>query len=300
MRWKYILVGLLILALCLLISCGMIPGHRAAAPLSQRTGQVAASLTALPEELAPVKLLARQNGIVVWSGRRDTVGSYEIYAGTGAYRAVETPLTGEWEIFSMAPSPDGGMWMILEKEKRCVMMKISTIGAVVMKREMDFRPESIVCDSSGHVFLAAAGEVWRLSPTGELQGHITVCQEGAVLHLAAKRERVFVRSKAPGEPACYMEIMGDMSLGDPFKACMARADAWPIGSFLPEYTVMERDDVGLYACREDGCWETVCLWSELRLNGTIEADWINDAQGRGNVVYVQNGLHYCLTLYAAE
>lgn len=302
MQRRSVTVVILMLILCLLISCGVRTMQRAAAPMSRTQGQVTTSLTALPEDLKSVKLLAKTNSIVLRAVRDSGEGTYEVRPVSGAYRRMVSPLAGDWDVLAMTPTPDGGLWTVITSEARCVLMKTSSAGALLTEQALeDIVPETIVCDSDGNVFLAADGQVQKRSPEGALLDVAELAgAKGAALHLAAQGNRVFVRYQPAGETGRYVEILPDLSLGAPFDACVAKGEVWPIGSFLPDYTVMEQDAVGLYACREDGTWETVCLWSELHLDGTIDRELMNDIQGCGVVAYEKNGVKYCLTLSAAK
>ena len=100
-----------------------------------------------------------------------------------------------------------------------------------------------------------------------------------------------------------MEIFEDFSVGERFCGCVKMESSNgvnAIGSFLPEYILMEYDDAGLYACRENGDWETVCRWSDQHLDGTVSGRLVCDVHGYGVVLYEKNGSIYTLTLSSVK
>lgn len=298
---KSIWITACVLLLCTLFACGVMEQGSAAAPLAEDMDQVRTTLTMLPEELNSVQLLARTSSIILSADSDGEAATYEYRPSSGAYRRMIPPIEGNWEIKAVTASPDGCLWAILTSEERAVMMK-SSQGSVQIQQELeDFIPETILCDSIGHVFAASGGTVRRYSPEGALQGTLTLQNrsEVAELELASKQDRMFLRVRWTGEKSVYMELMSDMTLGDSFEACVTNWNLSPIGSFLKDYLVMEADSVGLYAYRENSGWETVCLWAEQHLDGTVDKHLISDAQGSGMVRYEKDGQVYCLNLSPA-
>lgn len=298
---KSIWITICVLLLCVLFACGVMEQGSAAAPLAEDMDQVRTTLTMLPEELNSVQLLARTSNIVLSADSDGETAIYEYRPSSGAYRRMIPPIEGNWDVKAITAAPDGGLWAVLTSEEQCLLMK-SSQGSVLIQQELeDFRPESILCDSIGHVFAASGGTVRRYSPEGTLQGTLTLPNrsEVAELELASRQDRVFVRVRWTGEKSVYMELMSDMTLGDSFDACVTKWNSDPIGSFLKDYLVMEADSVGLYAYRETGGWETVCLWAEQHLDGTVDNHLISDVQGGGVVRYEKDGQVYCLNLFPA-
>lgn len=262
-------------------------------------GQVRTTLTTLPEELETVKLLARTSSIMLSAVRNGSTEIYEYSPSSGAYRHMESPVDGT--VKAMAAAPDGSLWTVIHAKTGCVLLK-SSQGNVLLQQELDsFVPETIICDSVGHVFAASKDTIHRYSPEGILQDTLTLPDrsEIAELQLAARQERVFLRIRRTGERGTYTELLTDMTLGHSFDACVTDWNVEPIGSFLKEYLVMESDRNGLYAYRENSGWETVCLWTAQHLDGTVEKWLISDSQGSGIMQYEKNGLVYCLNLSPA-
>ena len=297
MRRRSVWLGIFVLILCVLAFCGSQLYQRAAAPLAKQQGRVAVSLSALPGDLYDAKLLAAgANPIVQKNG-----ALYEVIEN--AYRRLELPeeFTAIPEL--IAPSPDGGLWVVADQLKgQQVLVKISLQGTVLVQQEVvENRVQSIACDIVGHVFLATdEGEVWRYSPEGVFQGSVELPCVEANLRLAVQKERVFVRACSGNQRGRYLEILPELSVREEGEGCLRGGEVCPIGSFLPEYALMEYDDVGLYACGSDGTWETVCLWEELHLDGTLQGKLCSNFQGHGVVKYEKNGTAYVLTLYEAR
>lgn len=284
--------------LCVLFACGAMDQAQAAAPLAEDMSQVRTTLTMLSEELDSVQILARTSSIVLSADSGGETAIYEYRPSSGAYRRMAPPVEGNWEVTAATASPDGYLWVVLVSEEQCVLLK-SGQGSVLLQQDLgDFVPETIRCDSAGHVFAASEGTVRRYSPDGALQGTLTLPNRSEVAEVtfAAKQDRVFLRVRRTGEKSVYMELMSDMTLGDGFDACVTNWNVSPIGSFLKDYLVMEADNVGLYAYRENGGWETVCLWEEQHLDGTVDKHLISDIQGGGVVRYEKDGQVYCLNL----
>ena len=204
-----------------LIACGIVPHAEASAPMAQDPSQVRATLTALPEDLHSVTLLARTTSLVLRASNEGNVSTYEYRPASGAYRRLTVPLDGEWKIGAMAASPDGCLWTVFHGEKGSVLMKTSQ-GNVLIQRELeDFSPETILCDSVGHVFAATTEEVRRYSPEGELQETMVIPEQDVKeLRLASRQDRLFLRMKCAGKRAVYWKLQADMTLGDSFEACV--------------------------------------------------------------------------------
>lgn len=285
---------------CGLVACGIVPRSEASAPMAQNHGQVRTTLTPLPEDLHSVTLRARTSSIVLQALSDGIESTYEYRPATGAYRRLVVPMEGDWTVGAMTASPDGCLWSVLYSEEGCVLIK-SSQGSVLLQCDlMDFIPDTLVCDNVGHVFAATADEVRRYSPEGELQGSLNIQDLGDEVRLAAQQQRVFLRARTSNGKGVYWELSADMTLGSSFDACVSDRDAWPIGSFLEGYCIMEADSTGLYAYREDFGWETVCLWSEQNLDGTVDSHLISDAQGCGAVQYEKNRRTYCLNLAPSQ
>lgn len=295
MRRRYILLCGFIMTLGALISCGMWMGRQAAAPMARQQGQVSAALSVLPENLFDAELLASGGNPIV---RKDGGTLYEVMRQ--AYRRMELPIEGE--VVQIAPAPDGGLWLVIRQGGGLTLTKTNLQGTVLVQQELTAeRVQSIVCDIIGHVFLAVEdGRVQRYSPTGELQGEAALeCGQDSV-RLAVQKERVFARVETGGSRGRYIEILPELTIRAAFDACQKKENVYPVGSFLPEYIMMEHDAVGLYACREDGVWETVALWEDLHLDGNVREKMLSDAQGRGILLYEKNGETYVLTLSQAK
>lgn len=299
MRYRCLALAAAILMAGSLVACGIRARYGAAAPMSQQPGQVTAALTALPEDLSEMQLLAKTGSLVVQGGGEK--GVYEVKTATDACRLMQVPLEGCWQVEQMTAAPDGGLWTVVKsrEDESLVLMKTGPQGALTVETPLDTaRVDSLVCDSIGHVFLAVEnGVVWRLSPEGEFQGELQlpVSDQGKTT-LAVRKERVFAMERRGQEPGEYMEIFPDFTLGESFSGCVPSAELTPVGSFLEGYTVLEHDGTGLYGRREDGTWETLCLWSELHLEGTVDRQFMTDVQGYAVTLYEQNGSQYCLTL----
>lgn len=287
----------ILLLVCGLIACGVVSRTEASAPMAEEMNLVRTTLTALPEDLESVKLLARTSNLVLKASNDGRVSTYEYGPASGAYRRLRVPLEGEWKVGAMAAAPDGTLWTVFQAEENGVLMK-SSQGNILIQCDLEkFVPETIVCDSVGHVFAATREEIRRYSPDGALQDTMELPEQcGKDICLVSQRERVFLRASDEGKKAVYWELKPDMTMGQSFDACVEDRDVWSIGSFLEGYTVMEADSVGLYAYGEDKGWETVCLWSERHLDGAVDSHLISDAQGNGVVQYEQDGQSYCLNL----
>lgn len=296
---KYLWITACVLVLCGLFACGTADQNKTAAPLAVDMGQVRTTLIPLPEELESVELLARTSSIMLKADRDGTKAIYEYSPSSGAYRHMESPVEGT--VKAMAAAPDGSLWTVIETETSAVLLR-SNQGNVLLQQELEgFVPETILCDSIGHVFAASGDTVRRYSPEGVLQGTLTLPERNHVaeLQLVARQDRVFLRVRSAGGSSRYTELLSDMSLGDSFDACLTGETVTPIGSFLKDYLVMEADSVGLYAYREDCGWETVCLWSAQHLDGTVGTRLFSDAQGTGVLQYEKNGHSYSLSLTPA-
>lgn len=288
-----------VIVLCGLFACGAVEQNKAAAPLAQDMGQVRTALTPLPEELESVTLLAHTASIMLSASRDGTKAIYEYSPSSGAYRHMESPVEGT--ITAMAASPDGSLWTAIQGEGSGVLLK-SNQGNVLLRQDLEgFIPETILCDSIGHVFAASKNTVHRYSPEGLLQGTLTLPDQNEIaeLQMAARQDSIFLRIRRTGEGSTYTELLSDMSLGDSFDACLTSWHVKPIGSFLRDYLVIEADSMGLYAYREGSGWETVCLWSAQHLDGTVGTWLLSDAQGAGVLQYEKNGHIYCLNLSPA-
>lgn len=296
MKRQHLLLCVFVLILGALISCGVWMNQRAAAPMAQRQGQVTASLTALPENLSGAMLTASGGNPVVCLEDGGTGALYEVMSN--AYRRVELPLEGAVDPELITPAPDGGLWMVMRQTDGLVLAKTNLQGTSLVQQEIAAEQvQSIICDSVGHVFLAVNGDrIQRYAPTGEFQGSVELDYSHAAVRLAAQKERVFARIQPAGKQGCYIEILPELEFREAFDGCLRRDDVWPIGSFLPEYTLMEHDAVGLYACRDDGCWETVALWKDLHLGGHIRGKLLSDSRGCGILLYEDNGETYVLSL----
>ena len=295
MRRRYILLCAFIMALGALISCGMWMGRQAAAPMARKQGQVSASLAVLPEKLFDAELLAYGGNPIV---RTDGGTLYEVLRQS--CRRMELPVEGS--VSQITPAPDGGYWVVVRKDGSLTLTKTNLQGMVLVQQALTVEQvQSIACDVVGHVFLAVEdGRVQRYSPEGELQGEAKLdCGRNSV-RLAIQKERVFARIQTDGKRGRYIEILPELTTRAAFDACLKKNDVCPMGAFLPEYIMMEYDDVGLYACREDGMWETVALWEDLHLDGDIRGSLLSDAQGRGTLLYEKNGETYVLTLSQAK
>lgn len=300
MRKMMFTVLIVLLLLGGLVACGVLPRAEAAAPLAEQRGLVRTTLYALPEELDSVLLLARTSALVLSAADHGTAATYEYSPSSGAFRRLAIPLESTWELGPMAASPDGCLWTAFHEDADNMLLKTSQ-GNVLIRCDLgEFAPESIVCDNVGHVFAATAQELRRYSPEGELQQTAVLPEEIiSSPRLAAQRERIFLRAESTGHQDRYWVLTPDMTLGDSFAACVSQRDVRPIGSFLEGYAVMEADGVGLYAYREEGGWETVCLWSEYHLDGNVDSRLLSDAQGHGAVQYEKDGQTYCINLAPA-
>lgn len=297
MKRKVILFCVVLIALGVAVSCG-VWRNRPAAPMAQRSDQVQVSLEILPERLYDAALFAFGTDPVV---RLDST-VYEVQSR--AYRRVELPmaLAAPWKA---AAAPDGGIWTILTTEQgEHQLVKFSLQGGMPVCRALSVSVRDLACDSVGRVYLLTGlTTVQRYSPEGDLQGTWELGDEFEAAVLAVGKNGAFVcdypyEGRWPRK-VIYVELLEEFMTGDPREGCvnMESPDkVCAIGSFLPEYRLMEYDDVGLYACREDGSWETVCLWSELHLDGELQGQMSRDAQNRGALRYKQNEAAYVLIL----
>lgn len=304
MKGRYLGLGLLALICAALVSCGIWMRQRPAAPMAAVQGQVTASLSALPDALEKGTLLAASGNPLIALDSDGSGAVYEVIRND--YR--RWPLPEEKSIPKLiAPAPDGGYWMVLGETR---FVKVSAQGTVLVQQTLEWENAGdMVCDSVGRVYIVVGNgtEVLRFSPEGVLQGTVDLQADLETVTLTVQKERVFaayypLRQKDP-QRVEYAEITEDLRLGKRFCGCVPMGSAkevYGLGSFLPDYVLMEYDDVGLYACREEGVWETVCLWEELYLDGTIRGRMAADAQGRGDVLYENNGSAYVLTLSAAK
>lgn len=290
MRYRYFAPAVAAVLLCILFACG---GNTARSALAEDMDRVASSLTELPSELSGELLLARTGSIVV----REDGALYEVRSGAGAYYQLQLPLDGTWT--RMALSPDGGIWAVVQTEDSLLLVKLGSQYTLLSQTVLEQQEVTdLVCDSAGRVFLATDnGRIQRWSAQGEPEGSVTLPYQAGELQLVADQDRVFAAYRSHRRGVWnYAELSEDMTLGQSFPGCVEGAEVRSAGAFLEGYTVMEHDSVGLYACREDGVWETVCLWSDLHLDGNIQEDLINDAQGRAVTRYMENGVLYALTL----
>lgn len=309
MRRRYILLCVFIMTVGTLIFCGMWMGRQAAAPMARERWQVSASLTVLPEKLFDAELLAYGGNPIVHT---DGGTLYEVLRQS--CRRMELPIEGS--VSQITPSPDGGLWLVLEttvqtegywtelEETRLV--KLSAQGTVLINQPLGWSDVSdLACDSVGRVYIVNGNgtEVQRLSPEGEPQGTLELQTDFETAKLVVQKDRIFAayykfKQKQP-QLVKYREITEDFQLGKRYYGCV-KVSSWEeiphMGSFLPEYVLMEYDDVGLYACREDGVWETVALWEDLHLDGSFRGSLLSDAQGRGTLLYEKNGETYVLNL----
>lgn len=301
MKRRAILFCVMLVALGGAVSCGVWM-NRPAAPMAQRSDQVQASLEALPENLFDSALLAYGTKPVVCLDS----ALYEVQ--TMAYRRVEPTmaLAAPWKA---AAAPDGDIWTILTAEQgELHLVKFTLQGGMSVCRELGDSVRDLACDSAGRVYLLTGlTTVQRYSPEGELQGSWELGDEFEAAALAVGKNGAFVCDYPyeGGWPrkVTYVELFEDFLTGDPWEGCVKMESpdkVYTIGSFLPEYILMEYDDVGLYACREDGSWETVCVWSELHLDGKLRGQMIRDAWNRGAVLYEQGGAAYVLILSEKE
>lgn len=305
MRRRYMYLGFFVLLLGTLLACGYFINRRAAAPMAQQQDQVAISLSALPESLFDAELLASGSNPIVCLDS----ALYEVQSN--AYRRMELPLEHAVTPNLITPAPDGGLWMVLECPREgCYLLKTSAQGTIVVQHQLQQSDvNSMVCDSIGRVYLIVdhCTQVQRYSPEGELQNTTELDTRFKTASLVVQNDRVFaacfeMKGKRP-QRAEYVEIYEDFTCGEGFPGCIkmdTSNEICAIGSFLPEYILMEYDDVGLYACRENGTWETVCCWSDQHLDGTVAGRLIRDAQGRGVIMYEKNGTRYTMTLSNAK
>lgn len=296
---KRIWLGACLLMLCVLFACGAEKKDKAAAPLAGDMGQVRTNLITLPEDLEAVELLACTSSVMLSADKNGSTEIYEYRPSSGAYRHMESPVAGT--VKAMAAAPDGSLWTVIQSDDGCVLMK-SSQGNVLLQQELgDYVPEMILCDSVGHVFAASNYAIHRYSPEGALQASLILPgrNEIAELRLAICQERMFLRIRRAGERSTYTELLPDMTLGDSFDACVAGWNIEPLGSFLKDYLVMEFDSTGLYAYRENGGWETICIWAAQHLDGTVGKHLICDTQGNGVIQYEKGGQSYCLNLSPA-
>ena len=305
MKRQYIWMGLFALMLCGIVSCGVWMGRRPAAPMAKTRGQVTASLTALPEALSEGKLLCAAGNPLVLLEKSGGVCVYEVMRSD--YRKWTMPVEGASAPKLITPAPDGGYWMVMEETS---LVKVSAQGTLLLQLPLEWADASdMACDSVGRVYIVGNGgtELLRYSPEGVLQGAMDLQTDFETVTLVTHQDRVFAAYFPVDQKGArrveYTEITELDQLGARFRGCVHMAgetDVYHIGSFLPEYILMEYDDVGLYACREDGGWETVCLWEDLHLDGVVQGQLLCDAQGRGTLLYEKNGGKYVLTLFGAE
>lgn len=284
---KTILAGLLVMGLaCILLSCSR--AKRPAAPMAQQQNLVQSKLTALPEELGQVTLLGRGEGLLL-----ETAGQvYEVQGG--AYRCLE-----QEGILAVANGRSGECWTALNREDGCTLVKTNSQGTVLSQLKLGMLElRSLVTTDDGRVCLSAGNQIHVFSAEGVQLGVVSVEAAGnAQILLAAGGDRVFARWWELGKSGMYIELLPDLTLGEPFSGVVSGSQVWPLGSFLPGYLVMEKDDVGLYARSEDGTWETVCRWEDLHLDGAIDPRLLDDSQGGGLCLYEAGGVRYCLRLY---
>jgi hypothetical protein len=276
----------------LLLLCGA-RRNQAQAPMTQNPGQVAATLTPLPEDLSDAALLAKASSLVV----EDSGTLYEVKAVTSACRRMVPPEDGE--LVTITAAPDGGLWAVLRQKADQTLTLIKSLGpSVLIRQELELsNVDAMICDSVGHVFLAGDGQVLRFSPEGQADGALELPMNGETA-LAAQNDRVFLMCRQTGT-GTYWEIFSDMTLGQPISGCVAEEKISPVGSFLPDYILMEHDQVGLYGCTEAGEWELLCRWSDLYLNGSISLDFCTDSQGRAVTLYTKDSIRYSLTLQSS-
>lgn len=292
-------IGACLLMLCVLFACGSEKRDKAAAPLARDMQKVRTTLITLPEDLEAVELLACTSSVMLRADKNGSTEIYEYQPDSGAYRHMESPVAGT--VKAMAAAPDSSLWTVIQSGDGCVLLK-SRQGNVLLQQELaDFIPETILCDSVGHVFAASNYAIHRYSPEGTLQASLTLPDrnEIAELRLAICQERIFLRIRRTGERSAYTELLPDMTLGDSFDACVAGWNVEPIGSFLKDYLVMESDSTGLYAYSENDGWETICIWAAQHLDGTVGKHLICDTQGNGVMQYGKDGQSYCLNLSPA-
>lgn len=302
MKRQYIWTGILMLVLC---GCGVWMRQRAAAPMAERQGQVAASLTAVPEDLAGGELLVAAGNPLILMEKEGGNAVYEVMRND--YRRWTLPEDNTIVPRLITSAPDGGYWMVMGEMR---LMKISAQGTVLIDRPLECKDVSdLVCDSVGRVYIITdrGTEAWRFSPEGELRETIDLLTEFETATLVVRKDRVFVAyfafKQTQPQLVKYREITDEFELGRMYYGCVkvtSQKEVSCMGSFLPEYSLMEYDNVGLYACREDGDWETVCLWDDLHLDGVIRGRLLCDAQGRGMLLYEKNGETYMLTLFEAK
>jgi hypothetical protein len=286
MRFRYPLLGA---ALVCVLLCGAWR-NQAQAPMTEHPGQVEAVLTPLPEDLSDAALLAKTGNLVV----ADSGTLYEVKTATSACRRMVPPEDGT--LVAITAGPDGGLWAVLRRDadQRLVLLK-SLGGSVLIRQELEIsNVDAMLCDAVGHVFLTGDGQLLRLSPEGQPEASLMLPVEGETA-LAAGNDRVFLACRTDGTGA-YWEIQEDMTLGQPISGCVDQETLCPVGSFLPDYILMEHDQVGLYGCTESGQWELLCRWSDLHLDGNISQNFITDSQGRPATLYTKDGSRYCLTL----
>lgn len=302
MRRQYLFLAFFVLLLGTLLACGYLVNRRAAAPMAQRQDRVSISMSALPETLFEAELLASGGNPIVCLDST----LYEVQSN--AYRRLELPVEQAGVPDLITAAPDGGFWMVLEySQEECYLVKTSSQGTVLAQQILEpSNVNSIICDSVGRVYLLVDHcTVRRYSPEGLLQNTVELDNSADAAALVAQNDRVFAaclngRGKKRVE---YIEICEDLSLGDCFSGCVKMESSGAVnamGSFLPEYILMEYDAVGLYACQEDGAWEMVCRWSDRHLDGAVEGRLIRDTQGRGVVLYTQSGTTYALALSSAK
>lgn len=287
--------------ICLALTAGMLSScgtGRSAAPLAENMQQVQTALTAMPDGLDDMEILAKASSIVFRAIDGTQSAVFEYHPGSGAYRRMVPPVEGDWTLQAAAPAPDGSLWSAINTADGWRLLK-STQGKILYQSEaVEERPEAMVCDSVGHVFVASTHTIRRYSPEGTLQGTLILTEEdkSSGLGLAACRDRVFLRISHDGRMDEYVELLPDMTTGESFEACIHGQTVQPIGSFLQDYLVMEADSVGLYAYREKSGWETVCLWADRDLNGVIDSRLLCDSSGYGVLRYEERGRVYCLCL----